>query len=69
MTPSELYPVLHGVLNESRLLWQGSEEAPAVRQVVYDLAVALGEADPGFDHAAFILACGFEWPVPVERGL
>lgn len=50
------------VLLDSRRLWEGSDEAPAVRQVVYDLSKAFAKENPSFDEATFVQACGFEWP-------
>lgn len=53
---------LSRVLNESRQLWAGSDEAPAVREIAYRLASAIAAEDPDFDQRAFVLGCGYEWP-------
>lgn len=37
------------VLNESRKLWGGSDEAPAVREIAYRLASAIAAEDPDFE--------------------
>lgn len=53
---------LSRVLDESRQLWAGSDEAPAVREIAYRLASAIAVEDPDFDQRAFVLGCGYEWP-------
>lgn len=56
------YDTTARIISVSRELWQGHDEAPAVRQIAYDLAAAFAAQDPDFNESAFVLACGYEWP-------